>query len=267
MKIGFGTTWLVCALMASASATEPPHFAYSGDEGPQNWSKLSDDYAVCAAGRSQSPIDISSVHNAALPPLDIEYGSAALSFANNGHAVQADYAAGSTLAEGYHRHAPYHAHVTYAAGSLITHLDSRYELKQFHFHSPSEHTLNRRHPPAEIHFVHTDESGHLAVVAVLVEEGDAHPTISRLFQSLPGHHGERNALEGAISANDILPRSRDYEYYHGSLTTPPCTEGVRWIVMKNPITMSKDQIAALKTAIGFDNNRPTQPLYGRVVFD
>ena len=246
---------------------ETPHFAYSGDHGPANWSKLSPEFAACQAGKSQSPVNLSGAQDVELPELHLTYSTLALRFVNNGHAVQANYAAGTTLAESYHDTAPNRAHVEYASGSTMGHRSSTFELKQFHFHSPSEHQLNGRNMPAEVHFVHADESGTLAVIGVFVAEGAAHPTISQLWEDLPRYEGEDNSLDKPISASDLLPTSNDYEYYQGSLTTPPCSEGVRWLMMKEPITMSGGQIAALKEAIGFDNNRPVQPLNGRVIFE
>jgi len=255
------------ATTSSIAVAETTHFTYSGEHGPANWSKLSPDFATCQAGKSQSPIDIADTQDVELPPLDLDYSTLALNFVNNGHAVQANYAAGSTLENEYHAEAPYRSHETYAAGRSINHLDATYELKQFHFHSPSEHQRNGKNMPAEIHFVHADDDGHLAVVAVFVTEGAAHSTISQLWGALPGKDGESNELGTPISASDLLPSAASYDFYQGSLTTPPCSEGVRWLVMKEPITMSPDQITALKNAIGFDNNRPVQPLNGRVVLE
>lgn len=257
----------IVTMLSSIVVAEAPHFAYSGDNGPANWSKLSPDFAVCQAGKNQSPVNVAGAQDVQLPELDLNYSTLAQSFVNNGHAVQANYAAGSTLADSYHDNAPNLAHVQYAPGSTIGHLDSTFELKQFHFHAPSEHQLNGKNMPAEMHFVHADQSGHLAVVGVFVVEGTAHPAISQLWEDLPGEEGEDNDLDQRISASDLLPGSKDYFYYQGSLTTPPCSEGVRWLVMKEPIAMSTDQIAALEKAIGFDNNRPVQALNGRVVFE
>jgi carbonic anhydrase len=257
----------VGALVAPLAGADPVHFSYSGDTGPDNWSKLSPNFAMCQSGKHQSPIDISTAQDVDLPELDIDYSTAAINFVNNGHAVQSNFGAGNTLANDYHENAPYRAHVTYSAGSSINHLDSAYELKQFHFHSPSEHTLNGEHMPAEIHFVHGDENGHLAVVAVFARIGPANPEIAKLWQSLPDEEGESNSLGQQIRASELLPTSKSYYFYQGSLTTPPCTEGVRWLVMQEPITMSAEQIDALQKAIGFDNCRPTQALNGRVVMD
>lgn len=258
---------LVTSIVVAAAA-EPPRFEYSGADGPAAWGTLSPVFATCGSGHSQSPINITRAqHQANLPALDIKYSTLAVDFKNNGHAVQTDYAAGSTVTDAYHDQAPYKAMVTHADGSTVRHFDATYELKQFHFHSPSEHQRNGRNAAAEIHFVHADPEGNLAVIGVFVEEGAPHPTVARLWESLPTEEGKVNGLGQPINATDLLPKARDYYFYQGSLTTPPCTEGVRWVVMKEPITMSAEQIAALKRALHHDNNRPVQPLYGRVVFE
>jgi len=254
-------------IIYSAATAETVHFSYSGDTGPANWSKLSPAFSACQAGKNQSPIDISSAQDLDLPVLELEYPTAAINFVNNGHAVQSNFGAGNTLANDYHEDAPYRAHVNYSEGSSINHLNSEYSLKQFHFHSPSEHTIDGKHMPVEIHFVHADDDGHLAVVAILVDEGAPHPEIAKLWQSLPGEEGESVDLNQQIRASELLPSTLNYFFYQGSLTTPPCSEGVRWMVMQQHITMSAEQIEALKKAIGFNNNRPVQPLNGRLVLD
>ncbi len=248
-----------------AFAAEVAHFGYSGDHGPDKWSTLSPAFSACMAGVKQSPVNLVATRDEELPKLDIGYSTLATDFVNNGHAVQANYAAGSALTDDDHEDAPYKARVDYAPGSTIGHLDGSYELKQFHFHSPSEHQLNGKNLPAEIHFVHADAKGNLAVIGVLVESGAANPVIANLWQKIPETEGQSIALNSPVNAADLLPKDRDYFYYDGSLTTPPCSEGVRWLVMKQPITLSGEQIAALKKAIGFDNNRPVQPLNGRDV--
>ena len=257
----------VAVTVTPMAVAETVHFSYSGDTGPENWSELSPNFAMCQAGKHQSPINITSGSDVDLPELEMDYSTAAINFVNNGHAVQTNFGAGNTLANDYHEIAPYQAHVNYSTGSSINHLDSTYELKQFHFHSPSEHTLNGEHMPVEIHFVHGDDNGHLAVVAVFATEGAANPEIAKLWQHLPDEEGQSNELGQQIQASGLLPSSKHYYFYQGSLTTPPCTEGVRWVVMQEPIKMSAEQIEALQEAIGFDNYRPTQALNGRVVLD
>jgi carbonic anhydrase len=250
MKLHQISASICFSLFASAAAwaEDAPHFGYSGDHGPEHWADLSADWSACAAGKSQSPIDIADAVDEELPALDINYVTGSQNFVNNGHAVQVNYAAGSTLADD--------------GGS--DGLGSTFELKQFHFHSPSEHQRNGKNLSAEIHLVHADASGNLAVVAMLVDEGAANPVIAKLWGQMPGAAGTSNAAEG-INVADLLPSDRSHFVYSGSLTTPPCSEGVHWIMMKEPVTMSREQVGALKKGIGFSNNRPVQPLNGREI--
>lgn len=231
-----------------ALAEDKPHFSYSGATGPQHWGSLSADWSACGAGQSQSPIDIASAVDKDLPTLNLDYKVGSQTFVNNGHAVQVNYAPGSTLSDD--------------GGSAG--LGSTFELKQFHFHSPSEHQRNGKNLPAEIHLVHADASGKLAVVSLLVEEGAQNPVISMLWNQLPGVEGTSNDVPG-VNVADLLPPDRSHFVYAGSLTTPPCSEGVYWIVMKQPVTMSIEQVEQLKQAIGFANNRPVQALNGRTI--
>ena len=266
MKALVAKSTIAVFFISTATAAETPHFGYTGANGPEKWSSLSPSFAACYAGRNQSPVDIAATIDASLPRLEFSYASLAQDFVNNGHAVQANYGAGSTLSDDYHLHAPYRAHVTYAPGASIQHGDGSFELKQFHFHSPSEHQWKGVNAAAEIHFVHADAKGNLAVVGVAVQSGPESAAIARLFDKLPGEEGQKNPLEG-FNASDLLPKEHGYHYYSGSLTTPPCSEGVRWIVMKQAITMSDAQIDALRKAIGFANSRPVQPLNGRAILE
>lgn len=235
---------LSIAASSAATGQDEPQFGYSGQVGPEHWASLSPDWSLCGTGRSQSPINIAHAVDEDQSVLTMHYRTGSSTFVNNGHAVQVNYDAGSALAiEG----------------------GSTFELRQFHFHAPSEHQIDGENLPAEIHLVHTDAGGNLAVVSLLVEEsGGANPTIAELWNQLPGSRGITNDLPG-INAADLLPEDRSHYSYSGSLTTPPCSEGVQWIVMKQPVTLSTEQIAALKRAIGIDNNRPVQGLNGRTI--
>jgi carbonic anhydrase len=180
--------------------------------------------------------------------------------------VQVDYAKGSQLHADGHAKAPYAAMVNVGRASALTHEGKTFELKQFHFHSPSEHTLNGRSFPMEMHLVHSDESGNLAVVAVLMSEASTdNPVLATLWAQMPGRPGDRNSLAAKVNAGALLPKGKSYYRYSGSLTTPPCSEGVRWYVLKEPIAVSKAQVEAFRTAVGTANNRPTQPVNARAV--
>ena len=219
------------------------HWTYSGEAGPQNWGKLEAEFAACGIGKNQSPIDLAHVPKGDLKPLKLTYGKGATEIENNGHTMQVNYHAGSSLTVDGHV----------------------YELKQFHFHAPSENTFNGKHFPLEGHFVHADKDGHLAVVAVMFREGAANPVLASLWKSMPAKAGYKQALSSPLSAAGLLPANRGYYHFTGSLTTPPCSEDVEWLVIKQPVTVSKQQIGVFTKAIGCPNNRPVQPLNGRHV--
>jgi carbonic anhydrase len=223
---------------------QPHHFGYSGETAPQKWGALNPEWRACAEGKNQSPIDLAGFVEAKLPPLELKYTTLGVNLVNNGHGVQVDYARGSGL----------------------SHDGRAFELKQFHFHSPSEHTLNGKSFPMEMHLVHADKDGNLAVVSVLMSEAPTdNPVIAKLWAQMPATAGDKSKLEAKINAADLLPKSAGYYRYNGSLTTPPCSEGVRWYVMKQPMTVSKAQVAAFRKAVGFANNRPPQPINARAV--
>jgi len=234
----FSATIAVAACPALAQ-----HWAYEGEAAPQNWGKLDPKFALCASGKNQSPIDLAGFIEAQLKPLALDYKAGAASIVNNGHTVQVDYAAGSTLA-----------------------IDGgRFELQQFHFHSPSENRINGKAFALEGHLVHADKDGNLAVVAVMFQEGAANALLARLWEKMPAKAGDKSALPAGINAAQLLPKDRDYYRFNGSLTTPPCSEGVRWLVMKKPVTASKAQIEQFSRVVGGANNRPLQPVYARPV--
>jgi carbonic anhydrase len=152
------------------------------------------------------------------------------------------------------------------AGKSYIEVDGkRFYLLQFHFHAPSEHTVNGKHYPFEAHFVHADQKGNLAVVAVLFKVGKKNPTLERILQYTPTEVGKKNYLTVKVNPALLLPQEKDYYYYSGSLTTPPCSEGVRWFVMKTPMEMSKEQLQKFEEIFGVPNNRPVQPLNARKV--
>ncbi len=248
MKIGFAafTLTLASACGIAMAAGEHPghgsHWGYSGAIGPDQWKTLKPEFAACA-GRNQSPIDVAQTIEAELKPVQFSYQPGGGEVVNNGHAIQ----------------------VNYDAGSSITVDGIRFELKQFHFHSPSENRINGKSFPLEAHLVHADKDGNLAVVAVMFDEGKANATIGSAWSKMPKAEGGTNPLPAKAAAAGLLPADRDYYRYNGSLTTPPCTEGVRWIVMKKPMTVSKEQVEAFKSTLGFANNRPVQPVNARPV--
>jgi carbonic anhydrase len=238
--IAFGMTAPV--LLA---AEEHPHWSYSGSTGPAKWSTLEHDYGSCSLGKDQSPIDIrdGDVRKADLPAIDFEYKPSKLRIIDNGHTIQ----------------------VNYATGSFITVNGRRYELVQFHFHKPSEEQINDKAYDMVAHLVHRDTEGKLAVVAVLLRSGRANPLIDTVWSHLPQQKNSEHAVDTVnINVADLLPESRAYYTFTGSLTTPPCTEGVTWFVLRSPQSVSEAQVARF-AAVYPMNARPVQPLNGRVI--
>ena len=227
---------------AAATATqEPVHWTYSGESGPEQWGTLSPEFAVCESGTNQSPVNLANATRTDLPDLQFNYEATPLAIGNKGHTVQVDYQPGSSIAVN----------------------DTTYELLQFHFHTPAEHRLQGKELPAELHLVHRGPGGELAVVGVLVERGDQNAAITPVWNHLPKAPGQEQQVASVrINAEDLLPSARQHYRYAGSLTTPPCTEGVKWFVLDEPIELSAEQIDALRSAIG-TSNRPVQPLGNR----
>ncbi len=227
--------------------TEPqaPHWGYHGAGGPERWADLSPAFAACGSGQKQSPIDIEAAEPADLmPALVFHYEASALKLRNNGHTIQADAAPGSWVEIG----------------------GTRYDLRQFHLHGPSEHTIDGVAAPLEVHLVHENAHGQLAVIGVMVEPGvDDNATLNLMARHAPHEPGLRQMPETTLQPHALLPAERGYWRYVGSLTTPPCSEGVAWHVMRAPITAARATIAALAGIMPPHNARPVQPLNGRVL--
>lgn len=239
---------LLCSTSPPIAAEEnSPHWSYEGETGPQHWGELSPDFLMCSEGWNQSPIDLVNDVHADLPELQFEYYSAKLNETNNGHSIQQNIGPGSFL--------------RIPERNLVT------ELKQFHFHSPSEHTIDGKSFAMEIHFVHADNDGKLTVVGILVDEGEEHPVLSELWAFMPENPGETIQEPIGIEETDLLPPTRKYYAYSGSLTTPPCTEGVKWLVLKTSVQASAEQIATFKSRVGQATNRPVQPINARLILD
>ncbi|GHH03772.1 carbonic anhydrase family protein [Comamonas sp. JC664] len=227
--------------------SEDAHWGYSQTVSPERWGELPGN-SICAAGLDQSPIALvtSTAERGHHDAPHFNYRTSRVRMTNNGHTVQ----------------------FTYDAGSTVQVDGNTYHLAQFHFHTPSEHTKDGVEYPLEVHLVHTDANGTPAlVVGVLIKEGFVHPALFTAFRNLPKYAGEHSQPTGAvINASSLLPLNRAFFKYAGSLTTPPCTEGLQWYVMKNPIEMSDAQIASFQRLPYLNpNNRPLQPLNGRVV--
>ena len=230
------------------AAHEPgasPHWSYEGETGPQAWGALQPSFNLCASGKRQSPIHIeeSATLRGPAEPLQISYLPSKGSVVNNGHTIQVDLEGENTL----------------------TVRGSTYKLVQFHFHHPAEEKLNYKGFAMVAHLVHRNAEGQLAVLAVLFDPGEASPLIQKVWTHMPLDVGDRVRLpDDLIDLNETLPQDRRYYQFIGSLTTPPCTEGVLWLVLKQPVTLSREQLALFSQL--FPNNaRPTQATFGRVV--
>lgn len=236
---------IACLTLSLLAATvfAQEEWGYEGDTGPDAWGDVS---AVCGEGASQSPVNIADAAQTSLTPIEFHYEAVPLAIFNNGHTIE----------------------VEYHEGSSIVYNEKTYNVLQFHFHQPSEHTIDGETFPMELHIVHQNPvTGGLAVVGVMLQEGETNEAYSAVFDNLPPEESEPDeATELTISAADLLPEHTDaYFTYEGSLTTPPCSEIVRWLVLAEPVTLSAEQIAAFGAI--YDNNaRPVQPLNTRDLF-
>jgi carbonic anhydrase len=233
-----------CCLAFGQDTKSAAHqWSYGGDEGPAHWGDLEPEYADCKLGQHQSPIDIRGAKSERLPTIQVDYKPSPLKIINNGHTIQ----------------------INYEPGSFITVSGARYQLRQFHFHHPSEEKINGKQYDMVIHFVHADDKGRLAVIAVLVNQGTANPAIQKLWENMPKTDGKEKAVAGVeINAASLLPESRGYYTFDGSLTTPPCSEGVTWFVLKTPFEISADQVESFARLYP-NNARPTQARNDRLI--
>jgi carbonic anhydrase len=226
------------ASASPAAHGDAAHWSYNDQAA---WGHNAD---ACSAGVEQSPVNLSSAAPVAeVPDLNPRYLPLEGAFVNNGHTLQFAPAANT---------------------SMLTIGADAYNLVQFHFHSPAEHTLDRRAYPVELHFVHRNSAGQLAVVGVFIEEGAENPALAALLAAKPQAEGDANASHVTLDPAALLPGDRTYFAYAGSLTTPPCSQGVRWNVLRTPIQASPEQVAALREALGA-SSRHVQALNQRTV--
>ena len=218
----------------------PASWGYEPHNGPALWGTLDRAFRACALGTEQSPIDLTGGRRAELAPVEFDYGRSRIEVENTGHTIQ----------------------INPEPGHGIVLDGTRHELSQFHFHRASEHLVDGVPYPMELHLVHRDGGGGLAVVGVLICEGEENAALAPAWACLPPDPGESRAISGEIDLAALLPPFGTTWRYRGSLTTPPCTEGVAWIVPDEPLPMSPAQIAAF-AAIYPNNRRPVQPLGDR----
>lgn len=222
-------------------------WGYTGDIGPAQWGSLKTDYATCDTGKEQSPINLEDAEAKSLPALKLNYSDSEYSVVDNGHTIQANFDKNSTF----------------------TVNGKTYSLIQIHFHAPSENALNGELLPLEGHLVHAAEDGSLAVIGMFFKPADGaekNSGLAKVFSNVPSEKKEAVTVEGEkLNGKEFLPGTSDYYRFKGSLTTPPCSEGVTWTVMQKPVEVPQAQIDAF-TEHYQGNNRPVQPLNERTLY-
>lgn len=220
-------------------------WAYSGPRGPEKWGSLNPEYAACNAGSQQSPINIDNTITAALKPLKRLQKFPLKNIALKDHSLILDAGSGNMMV-----------------------LDQKpYQLKYISVHVPSEHQIKQKSFAAELHMVHEDKAGHRVIIAVMLEEGSANPAFEKLLGSVPKEKDQSKPLAIRVTPADLMPGKPAYYRYSGSLTSPPCTEGVQWVIMKEALKVSKFQLGTLQQAIGEPNQRPLQDGQGRMILE
>jgi carbonic anhydrase len=242
-------TLLAAAAIAAGGATTyadeaTPHWSYSGATGPEHWASEDPSFAACGSGKHQSPVDIEHAVVEPLPPIQFAYQPIPLTVTDTGHSFQVNAPSGS---------------------GGITVGGARYELVQLHFHRPSEEEIQGHRYAMVAHLVHKNANGELAVVAVLIRKGETNPLLSSVFEHFPAPGTSAASVPGAmLNLGEFLPQQRGYYTFDGSLTTPPCTEHVRWFVLKSPVQASAAQLQQFAARYPHDA-RPVQPLNDRTI--
>jgi carbonic anhydrase len=236
-------SFLLLPVIAQAQWKTP--WTYEGPRGYAHWGDLDPDYAACKTGKAQSPIDIRASQKADLPAIRFAYAAGPLDYLiNNGYTIRVNY---------------------HEAGNALLIGDKRYDLTQFHFHRPSEEYVHGKAYAMEVHLMHKAGDGEIAGVVVMLESGPSNATVGRLWDHMPKTKGNEQEIPGVeIDPSGLLPHDLSYYRYMGSISAPPCNEGVIWIVLETPVTVSPEQIAAFAALYPHDV-RPLQPLNGRVV--
>lgn len=238
---GKSTTLPSVAVAASAARPEVP-WSYTGDNGPDRWGQLLPDWKQCAVGTRQSPIDIRDTIRVDQEPIRFDYRASRFSVVDTGHTIQ----------------------VNVSSGNFIEIMGRRFELQQFHFHRPSEERINGRQYDMVVHLLHKDSDGRLAMIAVLLERGQDQALVQTVWNYLPLERGDAYDAPVSIDLNQLLPKDRAYFTYMGSLTTPPCSEGVLWMVLRQPVQVSSQQISIFSRLYPM-NARPLQAAGGRLI--
>ncbi|MEX0297823.1 MAG: carbonic anhydrase [Kordiimonas sp.] len=238
---------LLAGLLAfSGNASAQNNWSYSGANGPANWHSLSPANSVCRSGRQQSPINIEGTDPVIMHRLVTNYTVTPVNLRNDRLAINMPYEDGSFLTVG----------------------TKAYQLRGFTFRSPAEHAVSGTRHPMSIQFFHEDLFGNKAIVEVLVKEGKAHLAAQELWELMPLEPDQVvKRPKTLVNARDLMPSDKSYYRYMGSLTTPPCSEGVNWYILKKPIELSKDQISLVRGILGGDTARPLQNRNNRIILD
>lgn len=233
----------LAATFTAGAVEQSLHWGYENQESPEHWGKLSPDFALCETGKNQSPVNIQGVLKTHQSKMELNFKQGKQQIVNNGHTLQINVSEGNTLR-----------------------LDNdTFEMQQFHFHAPSENEIDGKQFPLEGHFVYKDKEGSLAVLALMFQEGKANPQLTKAWRQMPSQPGETAILTQPVNIKALLPEKFAYYRFSGSLTTPPCTEGVIWLVLDQPVSVSAEQIMQFHSVLHHANNRPLQPLNGRVI--
>lgn len=236
-----------CALLISCFtlASEEAHWSYSGDTGPDKWGSLKPEFVACGEGKNQSPINLMGMVSAEQPELKENYSTGGKHIVNNGHAVQIDV----------------------IEGSFVELEGKKYQLLQAHFHAPSEHQIDGKSFAMEAHLVHADADGNMLVIGMLFEEGETDRELDKVWAQVPKEVGKKGPFTMPVDPSKILPENLDHYRYNGSLTTPPCSEGVRWVVLKQIESVSTEQLEKYQSFFEHPTNRPVQPKNARLVLE
>lgn len=242
--------FLMAVAVSTTASAEPAHdWSYSGPHGPAHWAEISKDFQACESGRAESPINIDHAKKAPddMPRLQLHYAPLAIDITNTGHSVQFNASPGT---------------------DSVTLGNTAYQLVQFHFHSPGEERFVGKESVMDAHLVHRSEEGKLLVLAIQFKLGDqANPVIESMMNRIPSEKGAEMKVSGvSADLHDLIPKDLSYYTYAGSLTTPPCSEGVTWIEFKTPVTITKKQLDAMQRFY-HGNQRPVQPLNEREIFE
>ncbi len=229
----------MCFALNAVAGSEP--WGYEGRSGPDHWASIKGEFSTCGVGKRQSPINIDSSAGTDLGSIEFNYNDTKIEIVNNGHTIQ----------------------VNNSAKSFIKIGARKFDLLQFHFHSPSENTVANKPFDMEMHLVHKNDQGELAVVGVFLKAGGTNGQLSKFWKDMPASVSKK-ALTAKINPKDLLPANKAFYHFNGSLTTPPCSEGVNWYVLKDPVEVSKDQVGKFLAVIG-NNARPVQASNGRFV--